>query len=227
MPMICIEGVDGAGKATQARLLADALGGEVLDFPRYQTETGRLIRAFLRGDYRVDGYSPESGSDSPDDDERRAQAMVLQALMTANRYEHGVDLAARSRSENVTVLDRYWVSGYAYGVADGLDSDWLWRVHALLPEPALYVLLDVPHEESFRRRPERRDAYEADPGRLARARAAYLEIFRDPRVARFGEWRVVDGTRSVEDVHAEVLSLAKVALTGMAIVSADGVNVNV
>lgn len=185
-------------------VLARILDADVIHFPNYGTETGRLIRALLKNEfYLQDTRIADDGLSVA-----RADALVLQALMTANRYECADDLAARACSSRLTVLDRYWTSGYAYGVADGLDGAWLEVLHALLPAPIAWVLIDVSPEESARRRPERRDAYEADAGRLARARAAYLELFERRRGA--GEpWRVVDGERPVEEVAADVRAIVE------------------
>lgn len=200
--LICIEGIDASGKATQAKLLAETLGGTVFDFPRYQTETGALIKSMLMRHAWMGGYV-----DHPPDG-ARAQALVLQSLMTVNRYEHVAQLAAWAASPDVVVLDRYWLSGYAYGVADGLDGAWLEALHAALPQPDAWILLDVSPEASMVRRPERRDAYEADAGRLVRARAAYLDYFVRRDAAESGRWHILDGERPAEAVESEVLAVA-------------------
>src|SRR5690349_18475914 len=54
--LIVIEGSDGAGKATQLELLKKYLQAhqypvQTVDFPRYDTHFGKMIAAFLRGEY--------------------------------------------------------------------------------------------------------------------------------------------------------------------------------
>lgn len=53
--LITIEGIDGVGKNTQAVMLRDYLAKEYGDcglfsFPRYDTPTGKLVRAYLNGE---------------------------------------------------------------------------------------------------------------------------------------------------------------------------------
>jgi len=49
--LICIDGIDGSGKSTQAKLLADSIQGAVLlKFPAYETPVGQAIQSYLRGE---------------------------------------------------------------------------------------------------------------------------------------------------------------------------------
>lgn len=53
--LIAIEGVDGVGKNTQSQLLRDYIVREkgecgFFSFPRYETETGKKVGAYLRGE---------------------------------------------------------------------------------------------------------------------------------------------------------------------------------
>ena len=77
----------------------------------------------------------------------------------------------------IYVADRYNASAYAYGDAFGVDLDWLVRAHRHLPQPDLNIFLDIPVEESFRRRPDRRDNYERDADMLEKVRQSYLKVF--------------------------------------------------
>jgi dTMP kinase len=192
--IIAIEGIDASGKATQAKLLKDALpGAESFSFPNYESETGRLILRFLKGEVYV-----------AEDVQREAHtnALVLQALMTANRYEMQSTLADWSRRAEVRILDRYWMSACAYGAAEGLDPDWLYALHVGLPMPDLCIYLDVSPESASTRRPQKRDAYEANLPLLHGARRHYLNFF----TRRYpGPYRIVDGERDADEVHQEIL----------------------
>jgi dTMP kinase len=239
--IVAIEGCDAAGKATQAKLLADYLDQQAqiesmaeghasavsktclrLSFPAYNTPYGKLIYSQLRR-----AWAPQWSTEDPDPDLR---AHVLQAMMLANKFE----LADQIERANITegrnvVLDRYVISGLAYGMADGLSLELLERLHARLPK-AHHVLIDIPVEESFKRRPVRDDAYESDRDRLSRARSNYLHVFEKygvdtsywgeryaladrPGGGRYGDqdyrtapsgYAIVNGIGTVEKVHERI-----------------------
>lgn len=238
--IVAIEGIDGSGKATQAKLLADCLDGRSWagsptftakpclrrSFPAYGTELGGLIAGMLKEDWRITNET-ECGPDA-DMNIDHVSAFVLQCLMTVNRLELADEIEYRNSTEGLdVVLDRYWASAVAYGAADGLDPKWLEAIHSRLPK-AHHVLIDVPVDESWKRRPERRDVYEADRGRLERAREEYLALWerkgvdtaywaQDLKGAREGcgrdgrgyrvspsGWAIVNGLGTSEEVHARV-----------------------
>lgn len=189
--IIALEGADAAGKATQAAILVDRLQDRTIydtqsmSFPDYTTETGRVIRWMLVGELAFEGA----------DVKKRVSALTLQALMSANRYEHFGALRDAER-ERALVLDRYWISGLAYGLADGLDRRWLLAIHEALPL-AIHVLIDVPEDEALRRRPEARDRFERDHVKQQVVRVVYGDIFTKPE--NFGS-RLIGRVRRVNGV---------------------------
>lgn len=233
---------DASGKATQAKLLANYLDEQArnptdtdgfrnspktclrLAFPAYGTPIGKLIASKLKGEWdaarvQLDPEVPGAYEEYPDKEEN---ALVLQSLMIANKMELAgeIERANMVEGRNV-VLDRYIVSGIAYGQADGLDRALLETLHARLPK-AHHILIDISVEESFKRRPKREDAYEADRARLERARKNYLAEFErngvdlaywnpkevtqasaDARTSPSG-YAIVNGLGTVEEVHARV-----------------------
>lgn len=195
-----LEAIDAAGKATQARRLADRLGCQVLSFPDYSSLTGRAISEHLRGAWNVarEGVRDTTLDDYtyyPADD----NALVRQSLMLTNRMEHWDALALASGArEHHLVLDRYWASGLVYGRVEGLDRSWLELIHRPLPKADHWLLLDIPVEESFRRRPMRRDANERDRKKLEFVAMEYRRVW----VER--GWNVIDGVGTVDEVAARV-----------------------
>ncbi len=168
--IIALEGADAAGKATQCRLLVERLRAagmrtSSISFPDYTSVTGKLILEMLKGDSFV-----TSTAEVPE-----KNALALQALMTANRYEHYEKLSAFE--DGVLVCDRYWLSGLVYGMADGLPKDWLLDIRRGLPK-AHHLYLRVSLEESQRRRPEARDRFERDQAKQVRVRALYDALFK-------------------------------------------------
>jgi dTMP kinase len=195
--LIALEGLDACGKGTQAQLLADTLDASLFKYPAYETETGQAIkRAFA----------------NPHPDPQLA-AYSLQALQTVNRLETS-EFLWKLLSYGSVVLDRYTASAYAYGVADGLSMDWLRGIEpSSLPQPSLQIYIDISVEESFRRRPERDDRYEADRVRMQRVRQAYVDLFDNPpRALQFNRpdeptaWLIVDGHGTIDEVHQRILA---------------------
>jgi dTMP kinase len=192
--LIALEGVDGCGKSTQARLLADALGAE-LTFEPGATGLGQVLRTLL-----LDAHGPSRGA--------RAEAL----LMAADRAQHVEEVIAPAvEGGRWVVTDRYVGSTLAYqGFGRGLAPGELATVvdWATGGYPAdLSVLVDVPLDEARRRLsgiPDRLERLGADFHRRVHAGFGALAAA-DP-----GRWVVVDGTPAPDEVAAAVLA----AVTG-------------
>jgi dTMP kinase len=189
--IITLEGLDASGKATQTARLVEKIPQALwrpaasMSFPLYGNLTGRVIHRMLR--------------EGPSED----RALILQALMTTNRLEALEAMRPLAAGYRVLVLDRYFASGIAYGTNDGLPVEFLRRIHSTLPQPDLSILIDIPVDESFRRRPVRQDLYESDHSRLAAVRDHYLGEFRHRR-SNGDPWYVVDGVGFPDEVFDRV-----------------------
>jgi len=225
--IVCLTGLDGCGKSTHAALLADYLdtrndlcstnGPEEkhclrMKFPKYDTPIGKLIASKLKEQW----IAIEQGM-LPIESPQTLNAFVLQSLMTVNRLEavDEIERAVVVEGRSV-VLDRYWVDAVAYGGADGLDTKWLEVIHSRMPK-AHHVLIDIPVEESFHRRPLREDKYEANKDRLRRARINYLAYFESKGVDT-SYWNTVMSGENT----GEVPRLYRTSPSGYAIVNGMG-----
>jgi dTMP kinase len=188
--LIALEGIDGCGKSTQARRLADRLGA-LLTFEPGATELGASLRRLL-----LDG---EEGPVS-----ERAEAL----LMAADRAEHVAEVVAPALEAGTWVVtDRYAASTLAYqGYGRGLDPAGLerlvqWATGGVLPD--VTVLIDVPVAVAAARR-------RGLPDRLERQGDAFQQRVADGyrRLAAEAHmpWVVVDGSGTVEEVEAAVWS---------------------
>lgn len=195
--LIAIEGPDGGGKSAQTALLEEALGATTLHFPVYTTPTGRIIKRILSGHAHM--HAPGFGYDA------KADAIVLQSLMLTNRYEALNGIKQDLIDGYDVILDRYMASGLAYGEADGLDRDWLHQIHNDLPRPHIQFLIDIPIAESFKRRPERECAYEADRERLERAAQVYRDLWQRNQSRSPLRYVVIDGMQSPTVITNELL----------------------
>ena len=205
--LVAIEGADAGGKATQTQRLMQYLceqnvSAKMLSLPNYDSITGELIRGHLTGDWKAElmnGVAPPH--------ERRLYrdnvgTYLFQCCQLVNRMETIPDELWNRSDDTVYVADRYNASAYAYGLAFGLDFGWLVNTHRHLPQPDINILLDVPVEESFRRRPDRRDNYEKDASLLRRVRECYLDVF-----SQLGKsYVVIDGCGSIDDVFGRIMS---------------------
>lgn len=186
--IIVLEGTDKAGKTTQSRLLADAIKvlGKVcvvLDFPDYTTPIGLEIRAFLDG-------------------KRDYSAEVKHLLFSANRWEKKKEIESMAENGTIIVMNRYWQSNLIYGAANGMDANWLLKLDKGLPKENLVIVILVNPGVSTKRA-ENLDAFESDKQLAAKAYKNYLKFAK-----QFG-WKIIDGSKSKEQVHQEVMKIVR------------------
>jgi len=184
---LTLEGLDGSGKSTQAKLLAAFLEGRGLPVVLTREPGGGLpgVRdLLLRGE-----LSPE--------------AEYL--LFSADRAEHVRKVILPSLEAGAWVVsDRYLDSSLAYqGFGRGLPLPWLLEVAkeaTLGLTPRLTFLLDLPPEEALRR--------VEDPDRLEREGLAFFQRVREGYLFLAKEeprrFVVLDATGSVEAVAQRI-----------------------
>lgn len=143
--LIVLEGLDGAGKSTQLKMVTaylSSLGRQVeyLHFPRYDAPVyGELIGKFLRGDFgAIDQVHPQLVALLFAEDRRDAASLIRHWM------EQG----------HVVVLDRYVYSNIAFQCAKLQDRteaaalrDWTFDLEYNrygIPKPTLNLFLDVP-----------------------------------------------------------------------------------
>ncbi len=189
---VCFEGGEGSGKSTQARLLAEHLGGSgrdvVLTFEPGDTPVGKEIRRIV--------LDPATGH----------LADHTEALLyAADKAEHVAKVVAPALARGaVVVTDRYVDTALAYqGVGRGLEAGELehvlrWATSDLRPH--LTVVLDVDPEAGLGRF-EGRDRIEAESLEFhRRAREAFLAI----AAADPDHYLVLDSSGAIEDIAAAV-----------------------
>jgi dTMP kinase len=187
--LIALEGIDGSGKSTQARRLAEELGA-VLTHEPGDSSIGPALRTVLL-DASGSALSPQ------------AEAL----LMAADRAQHVAEVLEPALAGGRWVVsDRFSASTLAYqGYGRGLDLAVLdrlvsWAADGLVAD--LSVLVDVPVSTGA----ARRHGGQAD--RLERLGAAFQDRVRqgylELAAADPVHWAVVDGSRSVDEVAGEI-----------------------
>ena len=189
---ISLDGLDGSGKSTQCRLLAEwlrARGREVtLCADPGGTAIGKIIREILLG-------------------HRGEMTMACEALLfMASRAQLAEEVIRPALTQGrVVVSDRYGLANIAYqGYAGGLDPEALHQVNHLATrglDPDLTVVLDLPVEVAMSRRREPADRVESrDTAYHERVRKGFLaEAQRRP-----GCVRVVDASLPAFEVHQRI-----------------------
>ena len=194
---VVLEGLDGAGTTTQARLLGEALrvSGRRVHVTAEPSggPAGALARQVLAS--RVtgadgDGFDPAA----------------LALLFAADRLDHvATEIAPKLAAGIDVVSDRFTLSSLAYqGLTTG-DLDWVEQVNARAARPDVTVFLRVRAAVALRRRRAAsidRELFERD-GFQRRVAASYHQAITRLRAA--GQRIVeVDGEQPPEEVAAAV-----------------------
>lgn len=160
---IVLEGLDGAGKSTQIRMLRQLFAdrgveSEYVHFPRFDSPVyGQLIARFLRGEFggvqEVDPY-------------------LVALIFAGDRADAAPQIRQWLAEGKAVVLDRYVYSNVGFQCAKlpaGEERDRLanWIVnlefgHNALPRPDLSLFLDVPFAFTERKLSEAREGDDRD-----------------------------------------------------------------
>jgi dTMP kinase len=194
---IVFEGIEGAGKTTQLEMLADRLRARHLD-PVLTREPGGTPLGHQLREYLLSRR------------EERSEPLIEAFLMIADRADHVLRLLRPAlESGRIVLCDRYGDATLAYqGGGSGVDEQTLLELNRLATgglRPDLVVLLDLPPERAGGRLDSRgtiaRDRFESEPHAFfTRVRNKYLELAE----REHGKWLVLDATRPVEDLAAEI-----------------------
>ncbi len=186
MPLIVLEGPDGAGTTRHSKLLADRLinGGQdiVLTAEPSSGPIGTMIRGMLNS---AEVPSPAT----------------LQLLFCADRADHIARIVQPALDAGKTIItDRYTLSTIVYGAAQGLSKEWLQSINAVFPKPDLTLLLLPPYEVCAERvgRRATRDQFEVD--------AFQRKVYAEYEATQSAEIVVVDTSGKSEDVAVEIFN---------------------
>jgi dTMP kinase len=183
---ICIEGVDGSGKTTQAKRLVRNLRGKDYDAV-YTTEPstgkiGALIRDFVLS-------------------RKNRVPIALEALLfAADRVDHvQTEVEPLLKQGKIVVCDRYLFSSLAYQGAAGLDLPWMDCINKFALKPDLTLFLDVSPDVAVNRLKRKKSVMET-LGNLVKVRDTYLNLVQQRRMV------ALDGNKSMGEIAEDVLS---------------------
>jgi dTMP kinase len=195
---IVFEGVEGAGKSTQVRLVSAWLEAAGVRHVSAREPGGTVLGEGLRA---LLLERPEI--------EVTAESELLMMLAARAAFVHDIVRPALSDGR-IVVADRFDFSTFAYqGYGRGLDLGEVRRMNAFATgglAPDLTVVLDLPVGEGAER--QQREGRERD--RIETAGAAFLERVRrgyHELVRETGHARIVDARGTTEEVHRRIREL--------------------
>ena len=186
---IVIEGIDGTGKSTQSKRLAEwfrSRGREVV-LSREPTDGpwGKKLRE-----------SATTGRLSAEEE--------LECFLNDRREHVEMSIKPALAEGKVVILDRYYFSTMAYQGARGFDpADIRRRNEAFAPQPDLLLILDLSVESAHGRIGARGDTANEFEQRdtLSRCREIFLSLRDEPFAC------VIDAEPSLNEVTADILSV--------------------
>lgn len=210
--LLVLEGLDGSGKATQAKLLAAHLAGSgrrvmEITFPDYESDSSALVKMYLSGQFgsRPDDVNPYAAS----------------SFYAVDRYaSYKTKWGSFYEAGGIVIADRYTTSNAVHQTSKlpagerRAFLDWLFDFEygkLGLPAPTRVLYLDMPTEltEQMMRRREQQTHTHAD---IHEQNDAYLRACRENAafVVDYCGWRHIDcadGSRILppEEIAARVL----------------------
>lgn len=163
MSFIVLEGLDGAGKSTQVKMIREylELQGQVVEylhFPRFDTPVfGDMIARFLRGEFgSADTVNP----------------YLVALLYAQDRADAAAKINEWLAQGRYVLIDRYVYSNIGYQCAKIADScergqlrDWILNLeydHFKIPRPEVSLFLDVPFSFTRKKLTEERSGDDRD-----------------------------------------------------------------
>jgi len=177
---ICIEGIDGAGKTTQCKLLKDwfdknGYRAELIREPT-QSPIGRLIRRIL------------NEPSLPTDDQQK----ILGLLFAADRLLLKDKIKKAKNEKTIIISDRCFYSSIAYQEPE----DWIREINKFAIKPDIVIILDITPEDA-QERFEGLERFE-EKSFLERVRRKYL------RIAEEKKFPVVDANRGINIIQEDI-----------------------
>lgn len=194
--LITIEGIDGAGKSTQVRLLKEWLESRCIKTVALKEPTqgqyGKEISR-LAAEHRLPGAEGE-----------------LRLFMLDRMEDVSKNIMPALESGITVVMDRYYHSNMAYQGAKGLDPSYIEKENERFsPRPDLVLVLDIDPSSGIGRIVEKRNSaldHFEDVEYLKKVREIFLWMTKKPYVA------IIDADAPAEVVHSRIVDAIKARL---------------
>ncbi len=181
------DGIDGCGKSSHARAMAQYLrsrGHDValLKEPTKESPAGKRLRDAL-----LSGERP-----SPEEE--------LRLFVEDRRWDVENRIRPAIDEGKIVVLDRYYYSTVAYQGARGIDTKRIWEMNSFAPRPDIAFIMDIEPEEAMKRlhRREDRDYFE-EIEYLRKVREIFLSMRALPEVV------IIDSSGTFNETQREIM----------------------
>lgn len=182
---ICIEGLDGCGKTTQAKRLVRALRRKGYDAVYTAEPSKGKIGGFIKR------YCLHGG--------KRISGITEALLFAADRFEHVENEVIPALSKRkLVVSDRYVYSSLAYQGAAGLELEWIRSINDHAIKPGLAIFIDVEPTVVVGRLKPRKSVME-NLETQRKVREVYMGFVESRELLK------IDGERPEEEVAADIL----------------------
>jgi dTMP kinase len=192
--LICVEGIDGAGKSTQTEMLAERLKDSrskviIYNYPDYSSRYGRIIKDYLYGKIEMEND----------------EFFFLQML---DKQKDRAKIRNDMNEGSTIIMNRYIHSQIAYQCASGFDYESAKKIINLskMPLPDIVVYIDVDIGTALKRKKIQKsgnlDRNEKSEEYLQTVKNTYKKLESE----RFGcrKWLRVDGNRDYSTIHEEI-----------------------
>jgi dTMP kinase len=192
---IAFEGLDGSGKSTQVKLLAERLKGNGLKIYTTAEPTASRIGHIIKDIFKH---------------KMEADHRTIAALYAADRLDHltnKTDGILKKIEQGYTVItDRYYFSSYAYH-GTHMDINWVINANSLsadLLRPDLNIYIDISPEESMKRLNKGRDSIELYESieNLQKVKEKYFEAFE--MLGGREKISIINGSRSEKEISNDI-----------------------
>ena len=199
---IVLEGIDKAGKSTQAELLKTYLVNQgnsaIISSEPTDGIIGKLIREAMQS--QLIAIKNEARFDEQ-----------MAYLFAADRHYHlyndvdGVYKLIQQDNSHV-IATRYYFSSLAYNCNNQEEFDFVYGLNKRFPNPDLVIYLDIPLEIALFRLKNAayKEVYETQE-KLKQVQENYHKIFQNYK----GNLLKLDGTKAKDSIHQKVVDFLK------------------
>ena len=185
---VCLEGLDGCGKSTQAKLLVRRLKRNCDAVYTAEPSNGRIGRFIKQQCLHSD---------------KRRLPEVEALLFAADRSEHVENtILPALKKKQIIVSDRYIYSSLAYQGSTGLDLEWINKINEHSIRPDLSLFIDVEPEIVVQRLKPKKSVME-NLDTQKKVRQVYMKYVEK------GELLRVNGNKPKQEVAQEIFNIVQ------------------